>query len=249
MELAGKRIIVTGGGRGIGRTLVGNLHAAGAVVGVLDLDADRLAQLEEDCPGTRGLVCDVTDDKQIRSAVESFCGEVGGVDALVNNAGILFSAPLVSLTPQGVVTHDRELWDKVITTDLSSVFYVTAHVVRHMVAKRIKGVIVNISSISAGGNAGQSAYSAAKAGVNALTATWAKELSLMGIRVVGVAPGFVDTESTHQALSENVLQSTVKRVPLRRLGRAEEIVGGIVFALQNDFLNGKIIEVDGGLTL
>lgn len=108
---------------------------------------------------------------------------------------------------------------------------------------------MNISSISAKGNAGQSAYSAAKAGLEALTKVWAKELSPMGIRCFAIAPGFCDTESTHTAISKPVLQETINHVPLKRLGTTQEIAAFIVAGIKNDFLNGKILEIDGGLVI
>jgi 3-oxoacyl-[acyl-carrier protein] reductase len=141
------------------------------------------------------------------------------------------------------------MWNKTLATNLNSVFYMTACIVEKMIVTRTKGVIVNISSVSASGNAGQSAYSAAKAGVNALTATWSKELSAMGIRVMAVAPGFAETESTKEALSEAVLQEIVKKVPLRRLGKPQEIAQGVINAIENDFFNGKVFELDGGLVI
>jgi 3-oxoacyl-[acyl-carrier protein] reductase len=110
-------------------------------------------------------------------------------------------------------------------------------------------VIVNISSVSAKGNAGQSAYSAAKAGLEALTKVWAKELAPLGIRCFAIAPGFCDTESTHKAISERMLQETVGRVPIKRLGTAQEIASFVIAGIENDFLNGKILEVDGGLVV
>src|SRR5260370_22314000 len=133
-----------------------------------------------------------------------------------------------------------------MAADLNAVLYMTSCIVENMVATRTRGIVVNISSVSAAGNAGQSAYSAAKAGVNALTATWAKELSMMGIRVVAIAPGFTETESTREALIEAVLNETVKRVPLRRLGKPDEIADGVIHLIENDFFNGKVFELDGG---
>ena len=153
----------------------------------------------------------------------------------------------MSITPDGIKKHDLDAWNKVISTNLSSIFYVTVNVVEKMILNRTKGVIVNISSVSSSGNAGQSAYSAAKAGVNALTATWAKELGMMGIRVVSVSPGFTDTESTHKVMSQSNLKNLIREVPLRRLGMPEEIADGILFAIKNDFINGKVLELDGGL--
>ena len=118
-----------------------------------------------------------------------------------------------------------------------------------MAANRIKGVIVNLSSVSAAGNPGQTAYSAAKAGVEAMTAVWARELGPLGIRVVAIAPGFVDTHSTHAALSEEALKEWKRRTPLGRLGTAQEIASTVLFVLENDFISGCTIRVDGGLVI
>ncbi|MBN1450079.1 MAG: SDR family oxidoreductase [Anaerolineales bacterium] len=249
MELCGKKVIVTGGVRGLGRNLVEALVAKEALITVFDLDADGLAELHERYPGVNCVECDVADSGQVTEATARYHAEFKSADVLVNNAGILFSAPLVRISGAGIEKHDFIMWNKVIATDLSSVFYMTAHIVETMIVTRTKGVIVNISSVSASGNAGQSAYSAAKAGVNALTATWAKELGTMGIRVVAVAPGFTETESTKEALSEAVLQETIKRVPLRRLGKPQEIAHAVISVIENDFFNGKVYEVDGGLVI
>lgn len=245
MDVRGRQAIVTGGVRGLGRALVDKLVAAGAKVTVFDLDAAGLEALE----GVGTAVCDVSDPDQVEQATARFHEANGAADVLVNNAGILYSEPLVRIGAGGVQRHDIAMWNKVLAADLSSVFYMTSFIVERMIATRTRGVVVNVSSVSAAGNAGQSAYSAAKAGVNALTATWAKELSLMGIRVAAVAPGFIETESTREAVSEAVLQETVKRVPLRRLGKPAEIADGIMAVIQNDFFTGKVFELDGGLRI
>lgn len=249
MDLRGKKVIVTGGVSGLGRAIVEKLVAREAIVTVFDSNAEGLTALQAQLSGVKCVECDVSDFDKVLSAVTRYHEESGSAHVLVNNAGILFSAPLVRISQHGVERHDVKAWAKVLQSDLDSVFYMTVCVVEKMIATRTKGVIVNISSIAASGNAGQSAYSAAKAGVNALTSTWAKELGAMGIRVVGVAPGFADTESTHKALSEAVLQDVVKRVPLRRLGKPEEIAEGVMTVIENDFFNGKIFELDGGLVV
>lgn len=247
MELRGKKVIVTGGASGLGRCLVEKMLAKEALVTVFEINAQGLDKLRKQCGGVNGIQCDVSNYSQVLAATNEFHKKFGSADVLVNNAGILHSEPLIKITASGAEKHDVGTWERVLASDLSSVFYMTVCVVEKMISARTKGVIVNISSVSASGNAGQSAYSAAKAGVNALTATWAKELSSMGIRVVAVAPGFTETESTKQALSETVLQETIKRIPLRRLGKPEEIADGVLSVIENDFFNGKVFELDGGL--
>jgi Dehydrogenases with different specificities (related to short-chain alcohol dehydrogenases) len=114
---------------------------------------------------------------------------------------------------------------------------------------RIKGVIVNISSVSARGNAGQTAYSAAKSGLESMTRVWSKELGAFRIRAVSIAPGFIDTESTRSAVSEKILEDIRLNVPLKRLGAEKEISDFVITALENDYLNGAVIALDGGLVL
>ena len=249
MDLSGKRIIVTGGVSGLGRASVEKLLARDATVAVLDVDAAGLRDLEQHHPEVECIECDISVYERVVEAMGRYHDAGSAADILVNNAGILHSEPLLRLTASGLERHDVAMWARVLAADLSSVFYVTACVVEKMVATRRAGVVVNISSVAAAGNAGQSAYSAAKAGVNALTATWAKELGPMGIRVVAVAPGFTETESMKHALSDSLLQETIKKVPLRRLGRPEEIADGVLAVIENDFVTGKVFEIDGGLVL
>lgn len=249
MELKDARVIVTGGVRGLGRAMVEALIAREAAVTVFDRDAPGLAELRKQYAMVEAIECDVANYEEVVDATARYHRTCPAADVLINNAGILFSAPLVRIAASGVEKHDAALWNKVLATDLSSVFYMTSCIVEKMITSRTRGVILNISSVSASGNAGQSAYSAAKAGVNALTATWAKELGGMGIRVVALAPGFTDTPSTQEALSENVLKEILKKVPLRRLGRPEEIAQGVISVLENDFFNGKVYELDGGLVI
>lgn len=249
MELRGKKVIVTGGVRGLGRGFVETLISKEALVTVFDINPQGLAELRDRYPGITCFECDVANYEQVVEATTRYHAEFKSADILINNAGILYSAPLVRISASGIEKHDVSMWNKTLATNLSSVFYMTACIVEKMISTRTKGVIVNISSVSASGNAGQSAYSAAKAGVNALTATWAKELSAMGIRVAAVAPGFTETESTKEALSDAVLQEIVKKVPLRRLGKPQEIAQGVISVIENDFFNGKVYELDGGLVI
>jgi len=249
VEIKGKRIIVTGGASGIGKELSLKLLHEDAIVGVFDIDKDALNKIHIDNGDIYCASCDVSNYQQVEKSIDAFCKIHGGIDILVNNASIIHNSLLISLDKGQITKYDVNRWNIVISTNLSSVFYMTSHVVKKMVEQRIRGLIINVSSICSSGNLGQSAYSAAKAGTNALTVTWAKELGLFGIRVAGIAPGFTQTNTTMQSMKENVLNEWKKKTPIRRLASINEIVDGILFIMKNDFYNGRILELDGGLRL
>jgi len=246
LEVEGAVALVTGGAQGLGLAIARRLADDGATVVVADRNPQALAALAE---GLEGVSMDVTDPEQVRTVVAGIVERHGRVDILVNNAGVIFSEPFVNVMNPAGIMHDYGRFRASLTVNLDSVFIVTAAVVEHMVKLRIKGAIVNISSISACGNEGQTAYSAAKAGVNAMTVTWAKELGRWGIRSNAVAPGFIGTDSTHQALNETVLKHIQTSTPLRRLGRAAEVAQAVIALIENDFINGTVLDVNGGLTI
>ncbi|MCH9809553.1 MAG: SDR family oxidoreductase [Alphaproteobacteria bacterium] len=227
----------------MGRTLA----AEGALIGVLDRDEAALARLSDTLDGAQGVACDVTDPEQVEQKFDLLAGQMGKIHALINNAGLLFSAPLLSVGTGGLLAHPVDAWQKTRAVNLDAVFYTTRVAAQHMVRSRTRGVIVNISSVAASGNAGQSAYSAAKAGVEALVVTWAKELGPWGIRVAGVAPGYTDAPSTSAAVPESQLQQIASETAVRRLGKPCEIGAAVRFVLENDFVTGTTIRVDGGL--
>lgn len=250
MKVAGTSVLVTGGARGIGRQLVEGFVRDGARVGAFELDEESCSVLATAFGSAVSVWrCDVADPDSVDRAVREAADSGFLADVLINNAGIIHSEPLINLSIRGDRAHSRENWRKVMATDLDSVFYVTSRVVDQMVARRCKGVVISISSVSAAGNAGQSAYSAAKAGVNALTKTWAKELGALGMRFVAIAPGFLDTDSTRAALSEATLAKLQQMIPLRRLGNPESIYQTARHIVENDYLTGTIVEVNGGLSL
>jgi 3-oxoacyl-[acyl-carrier protein] reductase len=181
--------------------------------------------------------------------VESVIKLHGRIDILVNAAGWICSAPLYNLLDRNAGRHDIGLWDKALRLNLTTAFVMGSCVAEKMIRSRTRGIIINISSVAAGGNAGQSAYAAAKAGTNALAMTWAKELGAMGIRSLAIAPGFIDTPSTHAAMTAERLKDWIAKVPLRRLGTIEQVARAVVFAVENDYLSGTVIELDGGLAL
>lgn len=246
MEIKGKIALVTGGAKGLGLAIATYLLEMEAVVHVVDLDANAMATLPDDIE--RHLL-DVTRPDDAKVVVDKIVGKCGRIDILVNNAGIIFSEPMVNIMNPAGMMHDYGRFRDSITVNMDSVFIMTSAVVEQMVLRRTKGVIVNISSISACGNEGQTAYSAAKAGVNAMTVTWSKELGRLGIRCNAVAPGFIGTESTQKALNETIIKHIQSNTPLRRLGLAKEVAQAVGAVINNDFLNGIVLNVNGGLTI
>jgi 3-oxoacyl-[acyl-carrier protein] reductase len=213
---------------------------------VLDRDAAALARLPE--AFTR-VAADVTDPQAVQAAVAEVVAKLGRIDILVNNAGVISSEPFVNVMNPAGMMHDYARFRDSVAVNMDSVFIVTSAVVEHLVRRRGRGVIVNVSSISARGNEGQTAYSAAKAGVNAMTVTWSKELGRWGIRCNAVAPGFIQTESTRKALAEEVIRHVQAKTPLRRLGEAREVALAVAALVENDYVNGVVLDVNGGLTI
>ncbi len=250
MILAQTKVLITGGGRGIGRALVEGFNRDGAQVGVLERDPALVDELHSYFNGLLGVwPCNVCDPDSVDCAIDQAAKDGFEPDVLINNAGIIHSEPLVNVTLRGDRVHSRANWREVISSDLDSVFFVTSRVVDRMMRRRCKGLVISISSISAMGNPGQSAYSAAKAGVNALTLTWAKELGPLGMRFAAIAPGFLDTPSTRAALSETVLARVQQQIPLRKLGDTNSIYLAARHIVENDYITGTVISIDGGLTL
>lgn len=247
--MKGKTALITGGASGIGLACAKRYVAEGGNVALVDLNQTALDEASRQLGDCAAFRCDVSDADQVEQCVDKVFETMGNVDVLINSAGIMRNAPLVNLLDRERPRHPADLWDQVLGVNLSSVFYMTSCVASGMVSRRTRGVIVSLSSISAHGNAGQTAYTASKAGINAMTVTWAKELGVFGIRCNAVAPGFIDTAATGDALEEERLQTWVNQTPLRRMGRVDEIVDAIWFCINNDFYNGQVLEVNGGLRI
>ena len=248
MELSDAKILITGGGRGIGHFIaIGLLKNVKKVI-VLDHNQELL----NDLPKNEKLLafkCDVTNSSDVESIIRDIFQNYDGINVCINNAGIIHSEPIVNLLLVDDKKHSKINWEKVIDVNLNAVFYVSANIIEQMLLKKQKGVIINISSISAKGNIGQSAYAASKAAVEALSRTWSKELGMFKIRSVSIAPGFFDTPSTRGSLSESMMTRWQRAIPLGRLGSLEELLSTVKFVIENDYINGKTIELDGGLTL
>ncbi len=253
MDLHGKTVVVTGAGRGIGRAIALDLAGEGAKLALFDLNQTDLDQSVELCAAkgvqARSYRVNVADEAEVTTAMGQVAADFGRLDGLVNNAGIVRDGLLVKVK-DGVVAGRMSLeqWNAVLGVNLTGVFLCGREAAAQMIQCGHGGVIVNISSISRAGNAGQTNYSAAKAGVESMGVVWAKELARYGIRVGSIAPGFTHTEIL-AAMRPEVLDKMIAPVPLKRLGQPEEIAHAVRFIFQNDFFTGRCIDVDGGLRL
>jgi 3-oxoacyl-[acyl-carrier protein] reductase len=246
-----KVVAITGGGRGLGRAMALAFAGRGANVALLDLnqaDLDETRRLVE-AQGVRaaGYVTNVSSEDHVVASMDGIVSDLGRLDVLVNNAGITKDGLLVKVK-DGEVTGKMSLdqWNAVIGVNLTGVFLCGREAAERMIRLGHGGVIINISSISRDGNYGQTNYSAAKAGVAAMTVVWAKELARYGIRSGAIAPGFCATDIL-AAMKPEVLSKVIEPVPLHRLGLPEEIAHTAVYIAENDFFTGRTVEVDGGL--
>lgn len=248
MNLKEQVIIITGGTGSIGSALTAYFLEESAGVIVIDKDSARLKQLQESLPKVITRHCDLTDPEAVEKTINEIY-EKYEVSVLFNNAGLIHSEMLINLMKTEDRKHSLEAWDTTVKASLYTTFYTTSCVADKMVEKKIKGVIINVSSIAAQGNAGQTAYSAAKAGIEAMTKTWSKELGMFGIRAACIAPGFFDTPSTAASISEAVAKRLTKNVPLGRFGTTEELAQSVKFIVENDYYNGQVLAIDGGLRI
>jgi len=237
----GKVSLVTGGSQGIGRAIAEFLAEKGSDVVILDVMDGSDARDAILAKGVKALYLnmDVTDYRQVEKAVQTVIGEMGGIDNLVNNAGITRDKLLLRMT-------DDE-WDRVVQVNLKGVFNCTKAVLRHLLKKG--GSIVNMASVAGlTGNAGQSNYAASKAGIIGFTKSVAKEYGERGIRVNVVAPGFIRTDMT-ASLDEKYRETMRQAVPLKRAGEPRDVAHVVYFLLSDysAYITGEVINVSGGL--
>ena len=247
MRLKGKVSIITGGAQGIGQATARKFAEEGAIVIVCDMRAEAVEAAVADLRRTPGVVADghvvdVTKRPQIDAMVAAVKARFGRIDALVNNAGITLDARLQKMT-------DAQ-FDKVIDVNLKGTYNCAQAVLETMLAQG-SGSITNASSVvGIYGNFGQSNYAASKFGVIGLAKTWARELGPKGIRCNAVAPGFIATPIL-STIPDKVMAQMTDRVPMKRLGKPEEIASVYAFLASDDapYINGAVIEVAGGLTV
>ncbi|MFH1476363.1 MAG: 3-oxoacyl-[acyl-carrier-protein] reductase [Verrucomicrobiota bacterium] len=245
-QLDGKKALITGAARGIGRAIAEKLAAEGADVAVCDLNRDWLAETEQAITAlgrkTLTLATDVSQAKSVQQTVDEALKVFGRLDILVNNAGITRDGFLVRMS--------EEDWDQVLAVNLKGTFLFTKAVSRGMI-KQKSGVIVNLASIiGLIGNAGQCNYAASKAGVIALTKSAARELASRNIRVNAVAPGFIETKMT-AALPEAVRGKMLDAIPMARFGLPDDVANVVLFLASpaSAYMTGQVLSISGGMVM
>jgi 3-oxoacyl-[acyl-carrier protein] reductase len=239
-----KLVLVTGASRGIGRAIALTLGNAGAtVIGTATSDegATNISKIftENNILG-KGMMLNVTDNEQISNLLKSITEDYGSVDILINNAGITRDNILVRMK--------EDEWDDIINTNLSSVYKMSKAVLRGMIKKRSGRIISITSVVGATGNAGQSNYAAAKAGIMGFTKSLAREVGVRGITVNAIAPGFIKTDMT-DALPDEQKKTLSSQIPLARLGTVDEIAQSVLFLASESgsYITAQTLHVNGGM--
>ena len=245
MNLSERVALVTGGSRGIGRAICLRLAEMGATVVVNYVSrpdaADETVSIIKKSGG-KALTCrfNVADGKEVQAAVKEVMANLGRIDILVNNAGI---------TRDGLVAMMKEdAWDQVLDTNLKGAYHCIKAVSRSMMKNRWGRIITITSVIGFAGNAGQSNYAAAKAGLAGLTRSVARELASRGVTANGVAPGYIDTDMT-RGLPEAVTEKILSEIPMNSLGTPEDVAGAVAYLASEEarYVTGQFIHVNGGM--
>lgn len=253
MDLQDKTIVITGGARGLGAAMARRLATRRCNLALVDLEADTITAVARDCEAAGAAVktygANVAKEADVIRLFDQVVQDLGGLDGLVNNAGITRDALLVKFRDGELVSKmSLDDWERVIDVNLTGVFLCGREAAQRMIESGSKGVIINISSISRAGNMGQTNYAATKAGVQAMAVTWAKELSRYGIRVAAVAPGFINTEMV-AGMKEEAREKLTAGIPLKRMGDPDEIARTVEFIFENDYVSGRCFDIDGALRL
>ena len=254
MKLESLKIIISGGAQGMGRHFALRLAEAGAQVAIGDVNEEGLKETVAAAKGPGKVFArklNVADEGEVGTFVKWANEAMGGLNGLINNAGILRDGLLVKKDREtgAIKTLSKDQWDQVIAVNLTGATLLVRDTVALMAETGQRpGVIVNMSSIARHGNRGQSNYSAAKAALAANTKTWSREFAQYGLRVGAIAPGMIETPMT-QGMNQKARDTLVAAIPVARIGLPEDIWLGVKFVLECDYFNGRTIDVDGGLSM
>lgn len=246
MNVADCSILITGAASGIGRAAAQRFAQTGATVIAVDRSREGLSDL---LPGNRGHhvdVCDVSSEASVESLAAMLRDRGRMPDVVINNAAVLRDQTLVSKLGKKLKKHSLADWQETLAANLTGTFLVAREMAALWIDARQPGLIINTSSVVRCGNAGQSAYSATKGGIDALTVTWSRELAPFRIRVAAIAHGFAETGMTER-IAPMFLQQIRKRSVLGRFAAVDELVDGIGFIIENDYFAGRTLELDGGM--
>ena len=253
MELHSKTVLITGAARGLGAAMALGFADKGADLALVDMDEDALETSKAACEAhgatVRAYAANVAKEDDVVSCFSQVVDDFGRLDGCINNAGILRDGLLLKVKDGEIVSKmSASQWQAVIDVNLTGVFFCGREAAEHMVKLGNGGSIINISSISRAGNFGQTNYSAAKAGVAAMAVVWAKELARYKIRCNAIAPGFVNTEMV-ASMKPEALEKMAAGIPAKRLCEPDEIAHAAVYLMENDYMSGRVVEIDGGLRL
>ena len=253
MELQDKVIVITGGGRGLGRAMALSVATKGAKLALVDLDQQGLDETIGLCMDlgveARGYIANISEEDAVVELFDDIAEDFGAIHGLVNNAGITRDGLFIKVKDGKVVNKmSLDNWNLVMDVNLTGTFLCGREAAVKMIELGCEGCIINISSISRNGNMGQTNYTATKAGVQAMAVTWAKELARYNIRAASIAPGYIGTEMV-MSMKPEALEKIAAGIPAKRLGKPEEIASTVAFILENDYINGRCIEVDGALRI
>jgi 3-oxoacyl-[acyl-carrier protein] reductase len=236
MQLKDKVIIITGGCQGLGLAMAHYLAEKGVKLALVDLNQEKLNEAVASCKAlgveARSYLCNVANEEQVTQTVAQVAEDFGAINGLVNNAGILRDGLTIKVKDGEITKLSLAQWQSVIDVNLTGVFLCTREVAAKMIELKNEGAIINISSISRAAD----------------TVVWAKELARYGIRVAGVAPGFIETEMV-ASMKPEALERMTSVIPLRRMGKPAEIAHSVAYILENDYYTGRVLELDGGLRL
>ena len=252
MDIKESVIAITGAGQGLGQMMAITLAQLGADLALIDMNGEALRLTQDQCHmlSARAMIykADVTNEADVETAFSNIVEDFGQLDGLINNAGILRDGLLVK-QKEGVLSKmSLEQFTTVMNVNVNGTFLCGREAAAKMIETQRQGVIINISSVARAGNIGQTNYAASKAAVATMAVCWAKELSRYGIRAAAIAPGVIKTAMADQ-LKPEAIERLEQMVPLGRIGDAAEVAHTVKFILENDYLTGRVIEVDGGMRM